>query len=198
MDYNRISNPTNWKTEFVESMQFMFYRSEFENLDLSNFDTSKVTKMNQMFYKCTALTNLDLSNFDTSKVTNMTLMFNSCSSLTNLDLSNFDMSSVVNINDMFGLCSNLTELNSFRNFGKGFTTETINWWQHKLNLSSCTNLTHDSLMSVINNLYDLNLTYDVANGGTLYTQSLTLGSTNLAKLTAEEIAIATNKGWTVS
>jgi hypothetical protein len=53
-------------------------------------------------------------------------------------------------------------------------------------------------MNVINNLYDLNLTYDVANGGTLYTQKLTLGSTNLAKLTADEIAIATSKGWTVS
>ena len=48
-------------------------------------------------------------------------------------------------------------------------------------------------MNVINNLYDLNLTYNVANGGTLYTQSLNLGSTNKAKLTAEEIAIATAK-----
>ena len=67
-----------------------------------------------------------------------------------------------------------------------------------LNLSTSSNLTYDSLMSVINNLYDLNLTYDVANGGTLYTQKFSVGSTNLAKLTAEEIAIATNKGWTVS
>lgn len=52
-------------------------------------------------------------------------------------------------------------------------------------------------MDVINKLYDLNLTYDVANGGTLYTQVLSLGDTNKEKLTAEEIAIATNKGWTV-
>ena len=53
-------------------------------------------------------------------------------------------------------------------------------------------------MNVINNLYDLNLTYDVANGGTLYAQSLVLGSTNMDKLTAEEIAIATAKGWNVT
>ena len=45
---------------------------------------------------------------------------------------------------------------------------------------------------------DKHTSYDVANGGTLYTQQLVLGSTNMAKLTAEEIAIATNKGWTVS
>ena len=80
--------------------------------------------------------------------------------------------------------------------GKGYTTKNNNYY--KLNLSACTSLTHESLMNVINNLYDLNLTYDVANGGTLYTQSLQLGADNIAKLTAEEIAIATNKGWTVS
>ena len=45
-------------------------------------------------------------------------------------------------------------------------------------------------MNVINNLYDL-----TANG--LSGQTLTLGSTNMAKLTADEIAIATNKGWTI-
>jgi len=46
-------------------------------------------------------------------------------------------------------------------------------------------------MNVINNLYD------IATKG-CNTQQLVLGSTNIAKLTAEEIAIATNKGWTVS
>ena len=46
-------------------------------------------------------------------------------------------------------------------------------------------------MNIINGLYD------IATKG-CNTQSLTIGSTNVAKLTAEEIAIATNKGWTVS
>jgi hypothetical protein len=85
-----------------------------------------------------------------------------------------------------------------KNLGKGYTQKTQNYSNYKLDLSSSYNLSYDSLMSVINNLYDLNLTYDVANGGTLYRQSLVLGSTNLAKLTAEEIAIATNKGWNVT
>ena len=50
----------------------------------------------------------------------------------------------------------------------------------------CTALSHDSLMSNINNLKT-----DTT------TKILTLGATNLAKLSDEEIAIATNKGWTL-
>ena len=71
------------------------------------------------------------------------------------------------------------------------TSQSANYYAYTINLSECTLLTHDSLMNVINKLYD------IATSG-CNTQSLTLGSTNLAKLTAEEIAIATNKGWTVS
>ena len=61
-------------------------------IDTKNFDTSKVTSMGCMFYKCSSLTSLDLSNFDTSNVTSMDGMFSDCRSLTSLDLSNFDRS----------------------------------------------------------------------------------------------------------
>ena len=43
--------------------------------------------MSSMFYDCSSLTSLDLSKWDTSKVTNMNNMFNNCSSLETLDLS---------------------------------------------------------------------------------------------------------------
>ena len=75
---------------------------------------------------------------------------------------------------------------------------------YKLDLSASTNLTYESLINIVNNLYDLNITYGVydADGnpgsGTLVRQALVLGSTNLAKLTDEETAIATNKGWNLS
>ena len=48
--------------------------------------------MSSMFYSCSNLTSLDVSNFDTSKVTDMGGMFYSCSNLTSLDVSNFDTS----------------------------------------------------------------------------------------------------------
>lgn len=56
-----------------------------------------------------------------------------------------------------------------------------------LDLSSCTKLTHDSLMVIINGL-------QTVTGSKV----LTLGATNLAKLTYEEKAIATSKGWTLA
>ena len=81
------------------------------DMDLSNFDTSKVTNMGLMFFNMSNLTTLNLSNFDTSKVTNMSYMFQDVSKLTTLNLSNFDTSKVTNMNSMFAGMSNLATLN---------------------------------------------------------------------------------------
>lgn len=183
----------------VTTTDHMFYYCDsLRTLDLSNFDTSNVTNMYYMFAQCAVMNNLNVSNFDTSKVTNMASMFYYCQTIQNLDLSSFDTSNVNSIGSIFSGCSKLGNLKSFSNLGKGYTLTTQNNGAYKLDLSACKGLNYASLMDVINKLYDLNLTYDVANGGTLYTQSLVLGSSNLAKLTADEIAIATNKGWNVS
>ena len=61
-------------------------------------------------------------------------------------------------------------------------TNLTNW-----NISDCTRLTHDSLINLINALYTTNVT-----------RTCTIGTTNRNKLTAEEIAIATAKGWTLN
>ena len=63
--------------------------------------------------------------------------------------------------------------------------------QNKLNLSPCTQLTHDSLMSVINCLKD----YSKDTSGTSW--AVTLGTANHSKLTNAEKAIATEKGWSL-
>ena len=99
-----------YKGNKIKSMRGLFYGYKGKQLDLSNFDTSKVTDMSEMFRCCEKLTSLDLSNFDTSKVTNMSLMFDDCYKLTSLDLSNFDTSKVTDMNNMFKLCYKLTSL----------------------------------------------------------------------------------------
>jgi hypothetical protein len=62
--------------------------------------------------------------------------------------------------------------------------------QNGLNFSWSINLSHDSLMSIINCLKDYS--------GTGTTKTVTLGATNLAKLTTAEKAVATQKGWTLA
>lgn len=161
-------------------------------------DELKITDASYLFYRGARTDYLKEFLELCDKVTNMQYMFAYCNKLTNLNLNSFNMSKVDNIINIFYSSSQLTNLQFGSNLGKGYTQKSTNYSSYKLDLSSCKLLTHESLMNVINNLYDLNLTYDVANGGTLYTQSLVLGSTNLAKLTEEEIAIATNKGWNVT
>ena len=60
-----------------------------------------------MFYECKALSNIDLSNFNTEKVTNMGSMFSLCDSLTSLNLSNFNSQNVIKIDEMFNGCTSL-------------------------------------------------------------------------------------------
>ena len=101
-------------------------------------------------------------------------------------------SNVINIYWLFRDAKNITNLGGFRNLGEAYlTTQSANYSNYQLFLSNNKNITHDSLMNIINNLYDIK-TKGVKQ------QQLVLGTTNLAKLTAEEIAIATEKGWTIS
>ncbi len=89
----------------------LFYRLEaLEDLDLSIFDTSKVTNMSAMFCGMISLTSLDVSHFETSKVTNMDSMFADLSNITTLDLSNFDTSNVEDIQFLFTDSSKITNL----------------------------------------------------------------------------------------
>ena len=80
------------------------FMSNLATLNLSNFDTSKVTNMHAMFYGMTKLAALDLSNFNTSQVQDMSSMFSGVFNLiTTLDISNFNTSQVINMSYMLYL-----------------------------------------------------------------------------------------------
>lgn len=198
-------------TQNVTIMNGMFY-SATELLTIPSINMNKVTNTSDMFGGCTKLK--EIPPINTENVTNISGMFSgsglvtakglntskaqytnnlfaSCRNLEEID--SLECNNVTYVQNVIYNCSKLVNLGGFINLGKKYTQKTTNYSSYKLDLSYSPLLTHDSLMNVINGLYDLNLTYDVANGGTLYTQTLNLGSTNLAKLTAEEIAIATNK-----
>ena len=82
------------------------------NIDLSNCDTSKTTKMNYMFNHCESLESLaDISYWDTKNVNNMSHMFDYCKSLKTLpDISEFETTYVNKMNGMFSGCHSLKSL----------------------------------------------------------------------------------------
>ena len=147
---------------------------------IPELNTSNVTDMERMFASCSSLTTIPELN--TSNVTDMYSMFSSCSSLQSIPLLN--CGNVTRMDIFFGYLNinTLTYLGGFKDLKISVTSGF---------LERTSNLTVESLMNVINNIYDL-----TANG--LSGQSLKFGSTNLNKLTDEQIAVATAKGWTLT
>ena len=156
-------------------------------------NTSKVTNFSSAFSNCRKIT--AIPQLDTSNATTMSNMFNYCQEL--IAVPQLDASSATNVSYAFNVCNELTTLGGLKDLGKAYlTTRSANYTSYKLDLSRSTKLTYDSLMNVINNLYD------IASIG-VQPQQLVLGSTNLAKLEATEegqqaILNAQNKGWSVS
>ena len=200
-------NIEDWNVSAGTNFANLFYNAvKIKNVNFSKWRTGIITQggVSSMFYNASAIEEIDLRGFNVSECLRMQNVFSGCTSLKTLNLEGWDAGKVYgkdyngHFNDFFKGCSSLENLTFMNNLGKGFTATASNNQYSKLDLSACVNLTHESLMDVINKLYDLNLTYDVANGGTLYTQQLILGETNIAKLSETELDIARNKGWTIS
>lgn len=152
------------------------------------FNTGSVTDFNSAFINCKSLESIPALN--TSNATNVPGFFAECSSLKTIEELNWEKAT--NVSSAFNNCTSLINLGGFKNLGQNYSTSSsANAYALALDLSASNKLTHDSLMNVINKVYDI-ATKGVA------TQKITIGSTNIAKLTAEEIAIATNKGWSIN
>ena len=110
----------------------------FKNLKkiegIENLNTSNVTDMSCMFWRCESLTSLDVSNFNTSNVTYMGLMFSGCENLTSLDVSNFNTSNVTYMLWMFDGCKNLKTIY----VGDGWNTSKVE--KSEGMFDDCTNL----------------------------------------------------------
>ena len=98
--------------DIITSTDFMFSNCDkIIEIDLSNFNATKVNNMSNMFYGCTSLKSLNFSHFDTSNVINTESMFYKCSNLSSLDIYNFDTSHISVMTNMFSQCLSLISLN---------------------------------------------------------------------------------------
>lgn len=99
-------------TSEVDDMRLMFSScTSLETLDLSSFNTEKVTNMVTMFENSKHLRSLKLpKGFIGSSVTNLNATFKGCESLTELDLSGSNSENVTNMSEMFYGCKALSKL----------------------------------------------------------------------------------------
>ena len=156
-------------------------------------NTQDLKDATRMFNACTGLT--ETIEFDTSSLTHMYAMYYGCTNIKTM--KPMDFSSAISVSGFFNGMTNLQNIEEITNLGKGFTEKTELYSDYKVDLTVISNLTHDAVMAVINGLADLNEVYDVANGGTLYTQCISLGTAHKSKVSSAEKQIAKDKGWTV-
>lgn len=152
-----------------------------------------LTDAGYFFYSCDKLT--DVNNFDTSGISDFQRFFYGCTALQNV--SELEASSFIDISLMFYNCKNLTNFEGLKNLGKAYTNEKEKISAYSLNLADCSKLTHKSLINIVKKLYNLNLTYRVAEGGILYRQEIKLNKESYNLLTEEEKKIAIDKGWDI-
>lgn len=194
-----------WDVSNVITFYAMFDACpNLKTIDVSKWNTSSVTNMAWMF-NGNNLKHLDVSNFNTSKVTNMFAMFSASNSLTQLDISNFDTSNVLDFGRVFSYWPGVNkELNiSGLNLSKCTSMDEIfkssyfkviscdglrlpNIDMSNIGLDTSTSLTVDSIVGLLNALPQSDKGY-----------SFQIGSNNIAKLSDEQKAIATTKGWTL-
>ena len=197
----------------IDYSEMVTMNNAFSNTSLSNINIEfpKVTSIGGAFSYCQELISVEYLNLpvcegayglfrgcskleevkvlNIPKATSISQLFFECVYLKSIPAIIAD--DVVDVHYVAHASASLTNVGGFLNLGKAYSTSADeNYYSYTLNLQAGS-LTHDSLMNVINGLYD------IATKG-VKAQQLELGSINLAELTAEEIAIATNKGWSVS
>lgn len=139
-----------------------------------SINAPNATSANSAFYLCKNINSITLT---TAPLTIYGQIFLNATKLQSVYNLNLGETSKAQYQPFY--CSNLTNIT--------FADSSI--INNSTSFSACTKLTVDSILNILNILKDL-------TGSTSAT--LTLGATNLAKLTDEQKAIATNKNWVLA
>lgn len=98
----KLPNFSTWDMSNCEDVESMFYKSTFNDLDLSSWNMSKIKNASTMFAECTIKGTLNISNWDLASIENIGSMFRECK-INKLIMDNFQISSsrVSNIYKMY-------------------------------------------------------------------------------------------------
>lgn len=161
-------------------------------------ETGHVTSMYQMFQYCDGLTTIP--QYDTSSCTDLQAMLFNCRRLESIPL--LEAGECRNISSILSGTYPITDIGGFKDLGKAMWT-----WIPPNSLygepgyyvkvrtgyafNQCREITRESCLNIFNNLYDVR-----ENPGG-YTGYLNFEPEVVDRLSEEDIAIATQKGWVV-
>lgn len=199
-------------TSSVTNMEMMLYNCGIETIPF--LDTSNVINANAMFQYCRSLKTLP-NNFNFGSCTNLSNMFNTADSLTDYSFletwvinPNADMNEMISSDNVVYVpaipCvgnNGYTQSAIFWTYGE-FSKLTYfgGWIGRKYNvtqdyiLNKMPNLTKESCISILNNLYDFTGNGETPNSD----QGHLKCHPNFLTTVGDEISIATSKGWVVS
>lgn len=164
----------------LDLSNFFANTHSLSNLNSVEIDTNRnITNTTNMFFNAATVKKIIL-NFSSVNITGFYRSFYFCRQLKEID-HQFDFSSIFNSNSVFQTFASCTNLEEIR-----FVQETLTV---SISINDSPKLSLDSLSSIILGLADM-------TGETA--QTLSLHSTAKAKLTAEQIASATAKNWTIA
>ena len=141
-----------------------------------NFPVKDLTSVSGAFNNCSVQCAIFPDDLDLSKVTSYA---NTFSGFKGYYINKLDLSSTTTVTNWMNTATNLMVVGEITGTIKiDISINASSWW------------TKETLLKFINALYDY------SGGGAVHT--LTMGETNLARLSEEEIAIATSKNWTLA
>lgn len=176
--------------------------------EIQNYAWENVSFLDGMFYACSNLQRATINGLN--NVTDLWRAFEDCRSLSYVELNG--LAKCHGMNSTFSNCTSLKEVHigGLTALNPGVQSTFIkctslqdlyigSLWTGKVpsspvmnydfGLSYCTKLSHDSIVRLISVLPDCT--------GVTGNHVLTLGTTNINKLTASEKAVATNKNWSL-
>lgn len=168
----------------INNTSYMFYGCP--NLSLINITTDTgddiiyPSNVVSMFRGCSKLSGFPFG-IAVDNLSTLNMMYAGCESITSANIVG-DGSKITDVSGMFGKCYKLRTFNGITNFGA--TSDLMN----AFDFSSCDNLTSGSAKNIIAKLYDR------ASAG--YKIMGIIFST-FTDISDEDIAIATQKGWTI-
>lgn len=156
--------------DYVNAAEFAFNCKSVRHIKIT---ANYLSNVYNAFNGCRLVMNINVPKLG-NNVNSIYQCFYNCYNLQ--ETPNWDLSKVTTTTNAFKYCYSLVKFN-------------MHGMKVSFDLSNSTLLSESELVKIFNNLADL------TNSSS---QTLTLGTTLLAKLTDEEKAIATNKNWTLA